>query len=96
MDCAWRMACQHGSMAVWYFQRGRGLGQGRRTFSTLPATDTSVPRLVYSRWDAERVTERIEYGAPSTSNRASRDCQTHGERPEQGRCPPAESLCDPG
>lgn len=43
----------------------------RRTFSGWPATATNVPLLVYSRCEADSVTESIEYGDPSTSNRAS-------------------------
>ena len=41
------------------------------TFSGWPATATSVPLLVYSRCEADSVTDSIEYGDPSTSNRAS-------------------------
>jgi hypothetical protein len=41
------------------------------TLSAFPLKPTSVPRRVYKFCDAESETERSEYGAPTTSNRAS-------------------------
>jgi hypothetical protein len=41
------------------------------TFSGFPFNATRVPRLVYRFWEAERDTERREYGAPRTSKVAS-------------------------
>lgn len=40
------------------FQNNKPIGAP--TFCTLPATVTSVPRRVYSFWEADRVTERSE------------------------------------
>ena len=42
------------------------------TFSAFPLTPTNVPLLVYNFWEADRETDKREYGAPRTSNRASR------------------------
>lgn len=50
VDCAWR-SCQP-------VLEKKGIDEP--TFWTLPATVTSVPRLVYSFWEADRVTERSE------------------------------------
>jgi hypothetical protein len=49
------------------------------TLSALPLNPTSVPRRVYRFCEAESDTERSEYGAPTTSNRASMciNCQRH-------------------
>ena len=41
------------------------------TFSAFPLTPTKVPLLVYSFCDADNETDKREYGAPKTSNRAS-------------------------
>ena len=43
------------------------------TLSAFPLTPTNVPLLVYNFWDADNETDRREYGAPRTSNRASED-----------------------
>lgn len=40
-------------------------------FSAFPLTPTNVPLLVYNFWEADRETDKREYGAPRTSNRAS-------------------------
>lgn len=40
-------------------------------FSAFPLTPTNVPLLVYSFCDADKETDKREYGAPRTSNRAS-------------------------
>jgi len=40
-------------------------------FSDFPLTPTNVPLLVYSFCEADNETDKREYGAPSTSNRAS-------------------------
>lgn len=41
------------------------------TLSAFPLNPTKVPRRVYRFCEAESDTERSEYGAPTTSNRAS-------------------------
>jgi hypothetical protein len=41
------------------------------TFSAFPLTPTNVPLLVYSFCEADNETDKREYGAPRTSNRAS-------------------------
>ena len=41
------------------------------TFSAFPLTPTNVPLLVYRFCEADNETDKREYGAPSTSNRAS-------------------------
>lgn len=43
-----------------------------RTLSALPLNPTRVPRRVYRFCDADSETDRSEYGAPTTSNRASK------------------------
>lgn len=48
---------------------------GPNTLSALPLNPTKVPRRVYRFCDAESETERSEYGAPTTSNRASSESQ---------------------
>lgn len=40
-------------------------------FSAFPLTPTNVPLLVYSFCEADNETDKREYGAPRTSNRAS-------------------------
>lgn len=47
------------------------------TFCALPDTATNVPRRVYSLCEADRDTERREYGVPNTSNLASKAPYKH-------------------
>lgn len=48
-----------------------------RTLSAFPLNPTKVPRRVYRFCEAESETDRSEYGAPTTSNRASTELYSH-------------------
>jgi len=63
VDCA----CLH----ISNFLRALVLFKALLTFSDFPLTPTNVPLLVYNFCDADKETDKSEYGAPRTSNLAS-------------------------
>jgi hypothetical protein len=63
VDCAWSYISNRFEMFI-----GSDI---ELTFSAFPLAPTNVPLLVYSFCEADNETDKREYGAPSTSNRAS-------------------------